>query len=365
MRLHQHPRYVHLAPLLAALAATGLAGCIADPDLKLANEHAPVARNDGWEISTPEREGIDSVAFEEVYRRFFDPERFHTAISLLVIRNGRLIGEGYCHDRRDIDIKRNIKSCTKSFTSLLAGIAIDKGLLGDLDTPVARYLPEYFDDPAKRPITLYQALTMQTGLAYDNDADNDELMGDPPESSLRYMLRQPLAFAPGERFHYSDAPPHLVGAVVGRVAGMPLDSFAARELFEPLGITDYLWEKHRDGLCYGAFGLYLKPRDLAKVGQLCLQDGMWNGKQIVSREWLERSTSIHVNRNDGPYGLYWWVRPDFGAYMMAGHGGNYVYVIPEKGIVVVLTAMPFVDESIAIPIYDVEDLITLLVAAAR
>jgi CubicO group peptidase (beta-lactamase class C family) len=92
---------------------------------------------------------------------------------------------------------------------------------------------------------------------------------------------------------------------------------------------------------------------------------MWNGRPIVSREWIERSTTAQVNRNDGPYGFYWWVRPDFDAYMMAGHGGNYVYVIPGKQLVVVFTAMPFVDGSIAIQAYDVEDLITLLVAAAH
>jgi CubicO group peptidase (beta-lactamase class C family) len=206
---------------------------------------------------------------------------------------------------------------------------------------------------------------MRTGLAYNNDEDNEGLMVDEPESSIRYFLKGELDYEPGTRFHYSDAPPHLVGAVIQKRTGKTLDQFADEVLFGPLGITDYLWEKHRDGLCYGAFGLYMKPRDMAKIGQLCLQEGKWQGQQIVSADWLREATSIQTNRNSGPYGYYWWIRPDYNAYTMAGHGGNFIYIVPEKQMVIVFTANPFVDGSIAIQTEEFENLVHQLIESAH
>lgn len=352
------------ALLLVVMATIG--GCIADPPLKLSDDHVPLFRHDSWEISTPEREGIDRQLFDEAYRRFFSNAEYRTAISLLVIRNGRLVGEGYCQDRGDIDVKRNIKSCTKSITLLLTGIATDRALITSLDERIADHLPEVFEgDAAKRRITIEHALTMRTGLSYENDSDNEGLLVDPPESSLRYVQRGDLAFDPGTRFHYSDAPPHLVGGVIARRSGASLDRFADTTLFGPMGITDYLWEKHRDGLCYGAFGIYMKPRDLAKIGQLCLQNGSWNGRQLVSATWIQRSIEIRAHGSAGPYGYYWWIRPDYGAFTMSGHGGNYVYIIPDRNMVIVFTAMPFVDGNIGIRIEDFENIVHLLVAATR
>lgn len=349
---------------LLLLATPFLSGCIADPELKLPNEHLPLARSDGWVISTPEAEGMDASNFDKAYEIFFSNDRYRTAVSLLVVRNGRLVGEGYCQNRGDIDVKRNIKSCTKSFTSLLAGIARERGLIRDLDDRISEYLPEYFEANSKKStITIRQALTMRTGLPYNNDDDNEGLLVNPPESSLRYFLAGDLEFDPGERFHYSDAPPHLVGAVIARQAGTSLDGFADSTLFGPMGITDYLWEKHRDGICYGAFGIYMKPRDLAKIGQMVLQEGRWENRQLVPAEWIREATQVRTYGAIGPYGYYWWIRPDYNAFTMEGHGGNFIYVIPDKQLVVVFTARPFVDGGIAIITGDFEDIVQRLVSS--
>jgi len=116
-------------------------------------------------------------------------------------------------------------------------------------------------------IPIKHALTMRTSLSYEHDSDNEGLLVDPPpESSLRYVQRGDLAFDPGTRFHYLDAPPHLVEGVIARRAGASLDRFTDTTLFSPMGMTDCLWEKHRDGLCYDAFGISMKPCDLAKIG---------------------------------------------------------------------------------------------------
>lgn len=350
----------------ALLAAILLGGCIADPELKLTNEHVPVVRSDGWIVSTPESEGMNGVLVDKAYDLFFSNDRYRTAISLLVVRNGKLVGEGYCQNRNDIDVKRNIKSCTKSFTSLLTGIALDRGMIRALDDRLSDYLPEFFEANSKKAsITIAQALTMRTGLPYNNDEDNEDLLVDPPESSLRYVLSGDLEYDPGERFHYSDAPPHLVGAVIARQAGTSLDAFADSTLFKPLGITDYLWEKHRDGLCYGAFGIYMKPRDLAKIGQMVLQEGQWEGQQIVPASWIQEEMQVRAYGAIGPYGYYWWIRPDFSAFTMEGHGGNFVYVIPDKRLVIVFTANPFVQGSIAITTSEFEDIVEHLVSSVN
>lgn len=347
-----------LPSLVAALLpALLLGGCITDPELKQPESHAPLRLDDGWSTSTPEAEGIDPAALNAAYESFFSTDRYQTGVSLLVLRNGKIISEAYCRDPRDAGVRRNIKSCTKSITSLLIGIALDRGLLTGLDQRVYDVIPEYFDDnPLRRRITIGQALTMRTGIDYDNDEQTEDLVVDEPESSLRFILSRPMAFTPGTRFHYSDGNPQLLAGVLQRVTGMSVEEFARRELFGPLGITDVSWEKGKDGINYGGFGIYLKPRDMARIGQLMLQRGLWNGRRIISEEWVAQSTAIHADQDEGPYGYYWWIKPEYGAYTAAGHGGNYIYVLPARNMVIVLTAMPYTD-GVGVTSGDLEDLV--------
>jgi CubicO group peptidase (beta-lactamase class C family) len=332
-----------VAVAIAALVSVAYV-CVPDFDLKLPYEgYEPSDTGDGWLLSTPEAEGLNPGKIDEIYRLVFSETDYLTAASLLIVRNGKLVAEGYCRDKEDRDWPNAIQSATKSVTSLLTGIALESGAIDSLYRPVFDFIPEAFDDNVgKRSISLYDTLTMRSGLAFDNDEHTETLFDEDTPDSLKYVLSRPLEFTPGTHFNYSDGDPHLVSGAIQKVTGMSLMEFAGIHLFEPLGIADYLWERHGDGIVYGAVGLWLKSRDMAKIGQLCLQRGMWEGKQIVSSFWIDFSTQPHVAEEGGIYyGLYWWIRPDFEAYSAVGHGGQYIYVIPGKNLVIVLTAEPY------------------------
>jgi CubicO group peptidase (beta-lactamase class C family) len=321
----------------AILSLSVFLGCLGDLDIKLPlDDYTPQELDDGWEISTPEEEGFGAEDMSRVFRNFYSEDLYPAIHSLLIVRNGKLVGEAYCRDKNERDMFHNIQSATKSITSVLVGIAIDKGLIETVDQTVYHFIPEYFDnDMRKREITLRHVLTMQTGLDFDNDVHTVELFNS-TGSSLEYVLHKPLVFSPGTDWYYGDGNPQLVSGVIQQVAGMSEEEFAAENLFAPLGITSYQWEKHADGLTFGAFGLWLTPRDMAKIGKLMVQNGAWNGEQIVSAEWLAESTKVQTPYQT--YGYYWYPWEAQGAFYAEGHGGQLIYVVPDEQIVVVITA---------------------------
>lgn len=317
--------------------------CLRDEDIKLIFEsYIPVQLNDGWEISTPENEGFDSGKIYGVYEKVFSEDIYPTIHSLLIVRNGKLVAEAYCRDQKERDRFHNLQSATKSVTSILIGIAIDSGFISSVNIPIYDFIPEYFDnDIRKREITLHHALTMQTGLDFDNDVNTEELYND-AENSLEYVLSRNLIFLPGTDSHYNDGDPQLISGVIQKVTDMSEEEFAIENLFNPLGIDYYHWEKHRDNTTYGAFGLWLRPRDMAKIGKLMAQNGMWDGEQIISSEWIEESTKLHISW--AHYGYYWYnIKQDTGAIYAVGHGGQYIYIVPLENLVIVTTADPYSD----------------------
>jgi CubicO group peptidase (beta-lactamase class C family) len=325
-----------------------LHGCgITDHDLKLAyGGYAPESIDDGWVVSTPEEEGLDAATIDEVYRELFMQDRYPTAQGLLIVRHGRLVAEAYVRDAGDRDRPHHLQSATKSITALLTGIARDQGLLHSVHTPLHDIIPHAFDDdPAKRAITVFHALTMQTGLEFDNDVNTVRLVHS-GGSSLEYVLHRELVFTPGSEFYYHDGNPQLVSGVIQTLAGMSEDAFADRYLFGPLGIEDYRWERHSDGLTFGAFGLWLKPRDMAKIGLMLARDGVFEERRVVSSEWIEEATTPHTRLGD--YGYYFWLFPD-GAFRAEGHGGQVIHVVQADDLVVVLTADPYSDTAALSP----------------
>ncbi len=324
--------------ILAATLIMGMfLGCLGDPDIKLPyDDYTPEQLGDGWEISTPEEQGFDTDDMSRVYRRFYSEDLYPTIHSLLIVRNGRLVAEAYCRDKNERDRFHNIQSATKSITSMLVGIAIDRGLIGSVNQTVYHFIPEYFDsDIGKREITLHHVLTMETGLDFDNDVHTEKLFNS-GGSSLEYVLHKPLVFAPGTDWYYGDGNPQLLSGVIQTVTGISEEAFAVENLFEPLGITLYQWEKHADGLTFGAFGLWLKPRDMAKIGRLMVQGGVWDGEQLLSAEWIAESTKVQTAHQT--YGYYWYPWEAQGTFFAEGHGGQLIYVVPDKQIVVVITA---------------------------
>jgi CubicO group peptidase (beta-lactamase class C family) len=322
-----------------------LSGCLTDPDVKLSYQsHTPEQLNDGWEVSTPATEGFDSAEIDRIYTDLYSEDLFPTARGLLIVRNGRLVAEAYCKDRADRDQFHAIQSATKSITSMAMGVAIDEGLIDSVNQTVYEFIPEYFDnDIRKREITLYHALTMQTGLAFVNDDHTNELIN-AKGSSVAYVLKKNLRFEPGSSFYYNDGDPQLISAVIQKVSGMSLEKFAYQNLFQPLGIHNYLWEKASDGVTFGAVGLWLTPRDMAKLGGLMAQNGSWNNQQILAADWIEESTSIHANTN---YGYYWWKFEADSGFQAIGRGEQVIYINQTENLVVVLTTDSFSDEILS------------------
>jgi CubicO group peptidase (beta-lactamase class C family) len=333
--------------------------CLKDKPLKLDySGMTPSQINDGWEISTPEAEMMVRDTLEMTFKLIFKETRYPMARSLIVARHGKLVAEAYPNDLDDINRIENIQSCTKSFTSILTGIALQKHELDSLDQRLSDIYPEYFIDyPGKKNITIRNALMMKTGLDFINSKNTLEMYIS--DNSVNAVLSQDKLYEPGIVFNYNDGAPQLVSAAIQQRTGVSLSSYANEFLFTPLGITDWIWENARDGITFGAFALYLKPRDLVKVGQLLLQHGTWNGQQIVDSTWIEEATAIHgtANGSGASYGYYFWIFPAYGGFAVEGHGGQFIFVIPGKDLVVVYTAFPYTDSSLFDQFTELMDLI--------
>lgn len=335
--------------MILTLCLVLCSGCIVDGEPHREFEIEPIDIGDGWPIALPEQVGIDPVALEDAYRQWWDDDGFRAALSLIVVRNGYLVKEGYARATSDRTEPFHIVSSTKSITSLVVGIARRLGYLRDLNQPLSEIIPDAFadTDELKRTITLRDTLTMSSGIDYDNDNFSLEIIGHNRKDVIPYILGKPMYADPGEEFYYRDADPHLVSAAIKEATGQDMEILARQHLFEPLGITDYRWEFDSDGLPFGPFGAYLRARDMAKIGQLMLQRGQWNGQPIITESWFIASTSPQsVLPTDDPeyagrhYGYYWWFLEDLGVIAALGHGGNYIYIIPENDLVIVQTALP-------------------------
>ncbi|MDH3199167.1 MAG: beta-lactamase family protein [Candidatus Krumholzibacteria bacterium] len=339
--------------VLALVAATALCGCAPDAAFKIAGPTVPEQLNDGWRIAKPGDVGVSAQVLDAIHADLVSEDRYYNAKSLLVVKDGLLVFETYCRDPRDRDRYGHVQSVAKSVTSLAFGELRAQGVVDSLDQTLYAILPDAFpDDADKRTITLRHLLTMRSGLSFDNEVFSTEIYGRSPVDPARYILLKPLYALPGERFYYRDCDPHLISYAVRALTGAPLDRWAEQYLFKPLGIRDYYWEPDHAGTTMGAHGLHLKPRDMAKIGQLVLDRGRWNGCQIVDSTWVDESTRRQVADayRAGPdtydYGYYWWIVPRWQAFTAWGHGGNFILVVPAQRLVVVMTSMPDTDDDL-------------------
>lgn len=287
------------------LCCVFLLGCIKDGAFKTEINYLPQPSLNDWETA-PVNQYFDEAAIKQVYEHFFDEEQFVLGTSLLIIKDGLLITEGYSRNLEDATRIENIKSATKSVTSLLVGIALKEGFIDSTEQTLGELLPDYPLPEEKAAITLHQLLSMTSGLEWSNTSNTWPLMTGVKESSLEQVLERDLEFDPGTDFHYTDGQPQVVAAIVQEHSQMSLASFAGHYLFAPLGIDDFYWEQHPDGVHYGAVALYLRPRDFAKIGCFALQNGFWEGQQVLPADWMERSTQAHAISSFGrEYGYYW------------------------------------------------------------
>jgi dipeptidyl aminopeptidase/acylaminoacyl peptidase/CubicO group peptidase (beta-lactamase class C family) len=258
-----------------------------------------------------------------------------------------------------------LQSVTKSIVSLVYGVALARKDIASIDQPIAPFIPAHADafrDSLRRQITIRHLLTMTSGIhwpeggGYGSDDDITQRMENSADW-VAMVLAQPMETVPGAKYHYNDGAAALLAEVFRGATGVDLQVYAAQHLFGPLGITRFHWKRSSGGLTDAEGGLYLEPADLAKLGQLMLDQGLWNGTRLVSAEWVADAVRGQQPMTPGQplprvnYGLMWWtvgpgVLQDSGAYFGWGYGGQYVFVFPKTRTVAVLNQWMFQGQEI-------------------
>jgi len=346
---------------------------------------AAQAQQSGWPTASPKSVGIDEKSLAA-----FDAEiasgKFGNMDGMTIIRHGKLVfDKRYPHDYDKIygeEAKKesplnagdlsgpynyysswwhpwyqrgelhSLQSVTKTITSIIFGVARTRGDIPDIDTPVMKYFDESKVanvDDRKRRMTIRHLLTMSAGIDWNEELpySDPKNTGSQMEASfdwVEYTINRPMAYEPGTKFAYNSGATQILARVFRVAAGMDIEDYAVRHLFTPIGIKQHFWKRSPSGLVDAEGGLYLAPRDLAKLWYLFLQGGKWDGKQIVSPEWIKDSVKPHMDL--GPnvkYGLKWWLYtygPDnkYLAWGGSGFGGQRPLVLPEYDMVVVYTA---------------------------
>lgn len=353
------------ALLLAASAAVAQTQQFAIGQRNLACG-SPAAIGDGWPTATPESVELDGERLCGIAARLKAGNA--NVHGVVIARRGTLVFEQYFpgydepwgmgggQHEFDATTKHDMRSVSKSVVSLLVGIAIDRELIKGADEPVIKFFPDYaaVKSPGWDTITLRHLLTMSSGIKWDEnrgwkDPENDEphLGGD--ADPFRYVLSKPVAAPPDTVWNYNGGGTDLLGNIIEGVSGKSLDAFAREALFTPLGISDWEWMKYRNERIASAAGLRLRPRDAAKIGQLVLNKGAWNGKQIVPATWIEQSVTPRfqaIGYFGGLfyYGQQWWMGrtlsrgSDVKWIAAMGLGGQRIFIVPELDLVVMTTS---------------------------
>jgi CubicO group peptidase (beta-lactamase class C family) len=292
---------------------------------------------EAWRVAAPAEQGMDAALLGQMLEAI--DEQILRIDSVLVVHNGYIVTEKY-YPPYEQDTMHGLQSVTKSVVSALIGIAIHAGYINSVDDAVLDFYPGRTfenDDALKRSITLEHLLTMSSGLAWDWD----EMVSS--RDWVGYTLDQPMVAEPGREFYYSSGNAHVLSAIIQEASGMNTRDFAQLYLFDPLGISDVRWKTDLDGIPKGGWGMGMKPRDMAKLGYLYLNGGVWDGRQIIPAEWIKASTERHIQVPEPlePWDLYmgylWWLHED-GPYAAHGTRGQFIYVVPESDLVVVFTA---------------------------
>lgn len=339
MKKHTHIFKTFIFKALVVLVLLLVGGTLRAADTQKTPAYWPTK---GWQTSSPEKQGVDSVKLAEMLERI--KSQNINIRSVVVIRNGYLLLNACFHPYQK-DSWHIIHSCTKSITSALIGIAIDKGYIENVKTPVLEFFPGRTAtnlDENKKALTLEHLLTMSSGFqARDSYLYNWEGLAKMRASRdwIQYMLDLPMAKAPGTKFEYSNGVSFLLSAILQESTGINALAFAHKNLFGPLEIQDVDWPSNPQGITIGWGGMRMKPLDMAKIGFLYLNKGVWEGKQVVSSAWVEASTREHIKAgtlSDG-YGYQWWIDED-GYFMALGYSGQYIVVLPQQNMVVVFTS---------------------------
>jgi CubicO group peptidase (beta-lactamase class C family) len=331
-------------------------------DLKTV-DYAPLAGG-GWEVSTPQAQGLDPARVARFYR---DAAELETLYGLLIVKNGYLIAEKYFNEG-SIGQVSGRQSVTKSFTSALVGIALEQGCLDSVDQKMLEFFPEIagqITDPRKEQIAIRQLLQMRGGYPDGEEmpAYLEILFFREDWHWLPHIEGFPLISDPGTEFHYSNLTSHILGMIVARACGRDLESLAQQELLSPMKAKVVKWNADADGYNWGWGEIYVTARDMAKFGLLYIGGGEYEGKRILPADWVRDSltpstenikrggwlTSRYGSFRDIGYGYQWWSatvgrhRFDYAC----GHGGNYIILLHDLDMIVVTTADPLYGPELA------------------
>ncbi len=326
----------------------------------------PVNINDGWIISTPTAENINSTELNEIIGDLHNNRKLWQMRSLLVFRNDRLVAETYLKDDNDRSNPRAIWSCTKQIISLLTGVALDQGLLFSVNDPISDYLAsELVNHSDKNAITIEDLLTMRSGIGFDETDDASNLIQKKASNTIDYILSLPLINSPGQSYHYNSGDPHLIAASIQNEAAISLEQWADTNLFTALEFENYNWLQY-DGYNFGGWGISTTPREIAKIAHLVLNGGVWKAQQLVSSAWIASMTQTQVSENTGDTGSfgYLWGILDKGSVeypYMAGSGGQYAVVVPHKNMVIVTMSEHDTDGNMELDFYDFMDIVDNIV----
>ena len=303
---------------------------------------ARVQRSDGTTAQPP---------FDKVFGDL-EQEAHHDLNGVIVIRRDAVVAERYFNGEGPESL-HDIRSATKSITSILAGIAIDRRVIKSVNEPLTALVPGLTAD--KRALRLEDLLTMRSGLAADDDdpaSPGNEASMDDSDSWMAFARNVPLKTAPGSRYLYCSLNAFLAGAAVESATGQRLDDVAKAWLFTPLGITQFSWRHGPDGPVAGQGNLRLRLRDMAAVGSMMLHEGVAGGNRVVSREWVRSALAARVPIGDvdpfaDSYGYMWYTKryargnEAVTVHFASGNGGNKIYLIPADQTVIAITSSAY------------------------
>lgn len=352
-----------LALLYASIALPGAAWSMDD-----SCGEAPQQLDD-WETARPEEIGFDAAALCRITKELAEPGR-RNLHAVVVVRHGRLVFEAYAAGEdenwgkplgivpHDAVTRHDMRSITKSVVSLLFGVALERKLIAGTDIPVMPFFPAQAEQKPKwDKVLLRHLLTMTPGIEWNEDTTWMD-----PYNTLRamheasdpysYILGREIRYEPDARWQYNSGATALLGGVLKKATGKPLDQFAKEVLFDPLHIEDFEWSVMVNGEPDAGGGLRLRPRDAAKIGQLVLNGGTWQGRRVVPERWVKQSTRPLADTSWGgmQYGYQWWSgssRLDDGTMISwtaaLGIGGQRIFIVPAFDLVVVTTAGLYAD----------------------
>lgn len=308
----------------------------------------PIDIDDGIKVSTPAKHGFNMELLSELNADLYN-EKYGNIHSLLIMNDDEIIFEQYYREGNRNEI-HFIASVTKSFTSLLTGIAIEKGYIDSINQPFLDYFPNYKAterDERKHQVTIEHLLTMTSGFDWDEETlpysnpNNDGVRMDQMDNWLDASLRLKMDTIPGTKYVYCGPNDIILGEIIRNTSKKNIAEFAEEHLFKPLGINEYIW-KSKNGIYETGGGLFIKSRDLLKFSHLYLNKGVFDNISIVSKDWIDLTFTPRIEIASPFYmGYHWKIgkpEDELLVYHMNGNGGQIVSIVPALNMIIVMTA---------------------------